>query len=101
GRGGGGGEREGGDIGGVTLATATAGEMPRNISSGVMRNPPPMPNMPEMNPTARPMARMTNTLTGRAAIGREISKRADLASSLKPLQDNPPGPAQKDRAASH
>src|SRR5437870_5230344 len=25
----------------VTLATATAGEMPRKISSGVMRNPPP------------------------------------------------------------
>jgi hypothetical protein len=54
----------------VTLATATAGEMPRKISSGVMRNPPPIPNMPEMNPTASPIARMTNTLTGRSAIGR-------------------------------
>ena len=33
-----------------TLATATAGDMPRKISSGVIRKPPPMPNMPEMNP---------------------------------------------------
>jgi hypothetical protein len=54
----------------VTLATATAGEMPRKMRSGVIRKPPPMPNMPEMNPTASPMARMTNTLTGRSAIGR-------------------------------
>ncbi len=54
----------------VTLATATAGEMPMKISSGVIRKPPPMPNMPEMNPTASPMARMRNMLTGRSAIGR-------------------------------
>ena len=30
----------------VTLATATAGGMPMKISSGVIRKPPPMPNMP-------------------------------------------------------
>ena len=38
----------------MTLATATAGCTPMKISSGVIRNPPPMPNMPEMNPTAKP-----------------------------------------------
>ena len=54
----------------VTLATATAGETPRKIRSGVIRKPPPIPNMPEMNPTASPMARMTKMLTGRSAIGR-------------------------------
>jgi hypothetical protein len=32
----------------ATLATATAGETPMKISSGVIRKPPPMPNMPEM-----------------------------------------------------
>ena len=54
----------------VTLATATAGEMPMKISSGVIRKPPPMPNMPEMNPTASPITKMRNTLTGNSAIGR-------------------------------
>jgi hypothetical protein len=53
-----------------TVATATAGDMPRKISSGVIRNPPPMPNMPEMNPTAMPRPRRTRILTGRSAIGR-------------------------------
>ena len=38
--------------------------------------PPPMPNMPEMNPTASPMARIRKMLTGRSAIGRRISARA-------------------------
>ena len=54
----------------ATLATATAGEMPMKISSGVIRKPPPMPNMPEMKPTASPMARTRNILTGMSAIGR-------------------------------
>ena len=54
----------------VTEATATAGEMPMKINSGVIRKPPPMPNMPETNPTAAPIARMSSTLTGRSAIGR-------------------------------
>ena len=54
----------------ATLATATAGEMPTKISSGVIRNPPPMPNMPEMKPTAIPIAKRRNTLTGKSAIGR-------------------------------
>ena len=54
----------------VTLATATAGGTPMKISSGVIRKPPPTPNIPEMNPTVSPIARMTSRLTGRSAIGR-------------------------------
>ena len=54
----------------VTLATATAGVTPTKMSSGVIRKPPPMPNIPEMKPTASPIAKMTNTLTGKSAIGR-------------------------------
>ena len=53
-----------------TVATATAGEIPTKISNGVIRNPPPMPNMPEMKPTASPIPNSMNTLTGRSAIGR-------------------------------
>ena len=40
------------------------------ISSGVIRKPPPIPNMPETNPTAAPIARTRKTLTGMSAIGR-------------------------------
>ena len=54
----------------ATEATATAGAMPTKISSGVIRKPPPIPNMPETNPTAAPIARMRKTLTGMSAIGR-------------------------------
>ncbi len=54
----------------ATLATATPGVTPMKIRSGVIRKPPPMPNMPEMNPTASPIPRMRKTLTGRSAIGR-------------------------------
>ena len=53
-----------------TEATATAGEMPMKISKGVSRKPPPIPNMPDTKPTAIPIARMRNTLTGISAIGR-------------------------------
>ena len=52
------------------LATATAGGMPRKIRSGVIRKPPPMPNRPEMNPTAAPSPRIRSTLTGISAMGR-------------------------------
>ena len=54
----------------ATLATATAGAMPTKMSSGVIRKPPPMPNMPEMKPTASPMPRIRKMLTGRSAMGR-------------------------------
>jgi hypothetical protein len=53
-----------------TFATATAGGMPTRISSGVIRKPPPTPNMPEMKPTATPRPRMSRRLTGSSAIGR-------------------------------
>ncbi|MDF2999802.1 MAG: hypothetical protein K0R27_5439 [Xanthobacteraceae bacterium] len=53
-----------------TLATATAGGTPRKMSSGVIRNPPPTPNMPEMKPTAIPRARRVKMFTGSSAIGR-------------------------------
>ena len=54
----------------ATLATATAGLIPMKISSGVIRKPPPIPNMPEINPTASPITRTSRTLTGSSAIGR-------------------------------
>ena len=38
----------------VTLATATAGCTPMKINSGVIKNPPPTPNMPERNPDRKP-----------------------------------------------
>jgi hypothetical protein len=38
----------------VTLATATAGEIPRKIRSGVMREPPPTPVIPTRAPTQKP-----------------------------------------------
>ena len=41
----------------VTVPTAMGGGIPRKISSGVIRNPPPMPNMPEMKPTAALMVK--------------------------------------------
>ena len=67
----------------VTLATATAGEMPRNINSGVMRKPPPMPNMPEMKPTASPIAENQEDVD-RQVCDREIdlARRAVLGSRL-------------------
>ena len=54
----------------ATEATATAGAMPMKINNGVIRNPPPMPNIPDTNPTAAPIARMRKMLTGMSAIGR-------------------------------
>ena len=56
----------------ATEATATAGVMPTKISSGVSRKPPPMPNMPETNPTAIPIPRMRKMFTGMSAMGRKI-----------------------------
>ena len=52
------------------VATAKAGGMPMKIKSGVIRKPPPMPNMPEMKPTAAPSARSSSMFTGMSAIGR-------------------------------
>ena len=64
--------------GSATLATATAGGMPMKISSGVIRKPPPMPNMPEMNPTASPMAEDQEDVdrAGRRSEGRFARRRS-------------------------
>src|SRR5882724_7604797 len=59
----------------ATEATATAGAMPTKINSGVIRKPPPMPNMPDTKPTAAPIARMRKMLTGISAIGRQSCTR--------------------------
>ena len=50
--------------------TATGGGMPRNTSTGVIRKPPPMPNMPEMKPTAAPSATISGAFTATSAMGR-------------------------------
>jgi len=52
------------------LATATDGGMPMNTSTGVIRNPPPMPNRPEMKPTTAPSAITSGALTLISAMGR-------------------------------
>ena len=49
------GERRGGDVA-RDARHRDRGGMPMKISSGVIRKPPPMPNMPEMKPTASPIA---------------------------------------------
>ena len=56
----------------ASVATATAAGIPRNIKSGVIRNPPPIPKTPDRKPTAAPSARRTNKSTGTSAIGRKI-----------------------------
>lgn len=50
--------------------TATGAGMPRNTSIGVIRNPPPMPNMPDMKPTTAPRSTMRGAFTATSAIGR-------------------------------
>ena len=54
----------------ATEATATAGAMPTKISSGVIRKPPPTPNMPDMNPTPAPRPRINSQLIDISAMGR-------------------------------
>src|SRR6516165_6307267 len=85
----------------ATVATATAGEMPRKIKSGVIRKPPPMPNMPEMKPTASPIPKMTKTFTGRSAIGRKICTGWSVGSSDPERRRRAawrPGPGASDRS---
>jgi hypothetical protein len=54
----------------ATLATATPGEIPRKIRNGVIRKPPPTPNIPDMNPTASPIERRRKIFIARSAMGR-------------------------------
>jgi hypothetical protein len=46
--------------------------MPEKISRGVIKKPPPTPNMPDSKPTAPPNPRRRNTFTESSAIGRYI-----------------------------
>ena len=55
----------------IQVAMVHAG-IPRNINSGVIRKPPPIPKTPDRKPTAAPSARRTNKSTGTSAIGRKI-----------------------------
>jgi hypothetical protein len=52
------------------LATATGAGTPRKTRSGVIRNPPPMPNIPDRNPTKAPIATRRGALTEISAMGR-------------------------------
>jgi hypothetical protein len=52
------------------VATATGGAMPIKNNRGVIRNPPPTPNMPDRNPTIPPRPRITKALTEISAMGR-------------------------------
>ena len=65
----------------ATEATATAGAMPTKIKSGVIRKPPPMPNMPDTKPTAAPIARMQKNID-RYVGDRKVELHARLLSEL-------------------
>ena len=52
------------------VATATALGTPAKISIGVIRKPPPTPNMPDRKPTTPPSASMSSAFTGMSAIGK-------------------------------
>ncbi len=54
----------------ASVPTATAGGMPEKISKGVIKKPPPTPNMPDRKPTAPPMPRKIKMLADISAIGR-------------------------------
>ena len=41
----------------ASLPTATAGEIPPSIKIGVVRKPPPTPNIPDKMPAAKPIAK--------------------------------------------
>jgi hypothetical protein len=63
-------EKEEATIWFAEVATATAGGMPTRNRSGVMRNPPPTPNMPDSTPTRPPRPRRRKALTETSAMGR-------------------------------
>ena len=57
---------------GASVPTATIGGIPRNISKGVIKNPPPTPNKPERPPTTIPIKIISKILTFISAIGKYI-----------------------------
>jgi len=54
----------------ASVATATAGGMPMKNKSGVIKKPPPTPNMPDKMPTSPPNPKRRNALTETSAMGR-------------------------------
>ena len=54
----------------ASVATATAGGIPMKNKSGVIRKPPPTPNMPDNTPTRPPNPRRIKALTETSAMGR-------------------------------
>ena len=52
------------------VATATAGGAPMKISRGVVRKPPPTPNIPDSTPTPPPIPSRRRALTDISAMGR-------------------------------
>ena len=54
----------------ASVATATAGGMPMKNRSGVIRKPPPTPNMPESTPTSPPSPTSRKAFTLTSAMGR-------------------------------
>ena len=54
----------------VPVPTATVGGTPRKMRSGVIKKPPPTPNMPDKKPIAPPRPSNRKTLVEISAIGR-------------------------------
>ena len=54
----------------ASVATATAGGIPMKNNRGVIRNPPPTPNMPDRMPTRPPSPKSMKAFTETSAIGR-------------------------------
>ena len=54
----------------ASVATATVGGTPAKIKSGVIRNPPPTPNMPDRNPTSAPIPTTRKTFMDISAMGK-------------------------------
>ena len=69
--------------------------MPTKINSGVIRKPPPMPNIPEMKPTASPMPEDQEDVDGQVSDG-EIDLHAGGPAVFL---DEPRGPVRHPRAA--
>ena len=83
-----------------TVATETAGVMPMKIRSGVIRKPPPIPNIPEMKPTASPMPSRRNMLAGISAMAwwyasRRESEEERASPGIDPLGSCQSTPSQK------
>ena len=55
----------------ASFGTAYAGGIPKKIKKGVIKNPPPTPNIPERIPTTKLKINIKGMLTYTSAIGRK------------------------------